>query len=55
MSPAADFRGSVLPRTGALVAPSLGAAEAQYFRDSYANARVITLGYRVKPLYVLIR
>jgi hypothetical protein len=50
-----DFRGSVLPRTGALVTPSLGAAEARYFRDRYASARVITLSYRGKPLYVLIR
>ena len=39
----ADFRSSVLPRTAALITPSLGAAEAQYFRDFYANARVITL------------
>jgi hypothetical protein len=51
----ADFRSSVLPGTGALVTPSLGAAEARYFRDRYANARVITLSYRHKPLYVLIR
>jgi hypothetical protein len=51
----ANFRSSVLPRTGALVTPSLGAAEARYFRDLYANARVITLAYRGQPLYVLIR
>jgi uncharacterized membrane protein (UPF0136 family) len=51
----ANFRSSVLPRTGALVTPSLGAAEARYFRDFYPNARVITLTYRDKPLYVLLR
>jgi hypothetical protein len=51
----ADFRSSVLPRTEALVTPSLGAAEAQYFLDRYAGARVITLSYRDMPLYVLIR
>jgi hypothetical protein len=51
----ADFRSSVLPGTGALVTPSLGAAEARYFRDRYANARVIKLTYRGRPLYVLIR
>ena len=51
----ADFRSSVLPRTGALITPSLGAAEARDFRDRYANARVITLSYRGKPLFVLIR
>jgi hypothetical protein len=51
----ADFRSSVLPATGALVTPALGAAEARYFLDRYANARVITLSYRGKPLYVLIR
>jgi hypothetical protein len=50
-----DFRSSVLPRTGALVTPSLGAAEARYFRDFYPNARLIALTYRGKPLYVLIR
>ena len=51
----ADFRTSVLPRTAALVTPSLGAAEARYFRDFYRSARVITLSYRGKPLYVLVR
>ena len=51
----ADFRSSVLPRTGALVTPSLGAAEARYFRDFYANARVITLTYRQMRVYVLLR
>jgi hypothetical protein len=51
----ADLRGSVLPRTGAVVTPSLGAAEARYFRDLHPNARLITLTYRGKPLYVLIR
>jgi hypothetical protein len=51
----ASFRSSVLPRTAALVTPSLGAAEARYFRDFYANARVVTLTYRDKPLYVLLR
>jgi hypothetical protein len=51
----ADFRSSVLPRTGALVTPSLGAAEARDFRDFYRNARLIALTYRGKPLYVLIR
>jgi hypothetical protein len=39
----------------ALVTPSLGAAEARYFCDSYPNARLIILTYRYKPLYVLIR
>lgn len=51
----ADFRSSVLPRTAALVTPSLGAAEARYFRDFYANTRVITLTYRHEPVYVLLR
>jgi hypothetical protein len=51
----ANFRSSVLPRTAALVTPSLGAAEARYFRNFYANARVITLTYRRTPLYVLLR
>jgi hypothetical protein len=51
----ANFRSSVLPGTGALVTPSLGAAEARYFRDFYPNARLITLAYRGKPLYVLLR
>lgn len=51
----ANFRRDVLPKTGALVTPSLGAAEARYFRDSYPNARLIILTYRHKPLYVLIR
>jgi len=51
----ADFRTRVLPRTAALVTPSLGAVEARYFRDFYRNARVITLGYRGKPVYVLVR
>jgi hypothetical protein len=51
----ADFRSSVLPRTAALVTPSLGAAEARYFRDFYAGARVITLAYRHEPVYVLLR
>jgi hypothetical protein len=37
------------------VTPSLGAVEARYFRDLYRNARVITLGYRGKPVYVLVR
>ena len=51
----ADFRSRVLPRTEALVTPSLGAAEARYFRDFYANSRVITLTYRHEPVYVLLR
>lgn len=51
----ADFRTSVLPRTAALVTPSLGAAEARYFRDFYPNARMITLSYRHAPVYVLLR
>ena len=51
----ADFRSSVLPGTAALITPSLSAAEAQYFRDRYAGARVITLAYRHKPVYVLLR
>jgi hypothetical protein len=51
----ADFRSSVLPRTAALVTPSLGAAEARYFRAFYANTRVITLTYRHEPVYVLLR
>ena len=51
----ADFRNGVLPRTGALVTPSLGAAEARYFLDRYANARVIILTYRHTPVYVLLR
>jgi hypothetical protein len=51
----ASFRSSVLPRTGAVVTPSLGAAEARYFRDFYPDARVITLTYRGRPLYVLLR
>jgi hypothetical protein len=51
----ADFRAGVLPRTAALITPSLSAAEARYFRDFYANARVITLAYRHKPVYVLLR
>jgi hypothetical protein len=49
------FRSSVLPRTGAMVTPSLGAAEARYFRDFYPNARVITLTYLERPVYVLLR
>jgi hypothetical protein len=51
----ADFRSSVLPRTAALITLSLGAAEAQYFRDFYANARMITLTYHGTPVYVLLR
>lgn len=51
----ADFRSSVLPRLGALVTPSLSAAEAVYFRDSYPGARMITLSYREAPIYVLLR
>ena len=51
----ADFQTSVLPRTEALVTPSLAAAEAQYFRDRYPGARVISLSYGDKPYYVLIR
>lgn len=51
----ADFRTSVLPRTAALVTPSLGAAEARYFRNFYPNARLITLSYRHEPVYVLLR
>jgi len=51
----ADFRASVLPETAALITPSLSAAEARYFRDFYAHARVITLAYRHKPVYVLLR
>jgi hypothetical protein len=51
----ADFQASVLPRTAALVTPSRGAAEARYFRNFYRNARVITLSYRGKPMYVLVR
>jgi hypothetical protein len=51
----ADFRTRVLPRTAALVTPSLGAVEARYFRHFYRNARVITLRYRGKPVYVLVR
>lgn len=51
----ADFRSSVLPRTAALVTPSLSAAEARYFRDFYAGTRVITLSYRHEPVYVLLR
>jgi hypothetical protein len=51
----AAFRSSVLPRTAALVTPSLGTAEARYFRDFYANTRVITLTYRHEPVYVLLR
>jgi len=51
----ANFASSVLPRTGALVTPSLGAAEARSFLDLYRNARVIALAYRGKPLYVLLR
>jgi hypothetical protein len=50
----ADLRSSVLPRTGALVTPSLGAAEALYFRDLHPNARLITLTYLGMPLYVLV-
>ena len=49
----AAFRSSVLPRTGAMVTPSLGAAEARYFRNFYPNARVITLTYLDRPVYVL--
>jgi hypothetical protein len=51
----AAFRSSVLPRTGAMVTPNLGAAEARYFRDFYPNARVITLTYLERPVYVLLR
>ena len=51
----ADFRTSVLPRTAALVTPSLGAAEARYFRNFYPNARMVTLAYRHAPVYVLLR
>ena len=51
----ADFRSSVLPRTEALVTPSLNAAEAVYFRDSYPGARMITLSYQGAPVYVLLR
>jgi hypothetical protein len=50
----AEFRRSVLPRTGALVTPSLGAAEAQEFRGYYPDTRVITLTYLDQPLYVLL-
>ena len=49
----AAFRSSVLPRTGAMVTPSLGAPEARYFRNFYPNARVITLTYLDRPVYVL--
>jgi hypothetical protein len=51
----AYFRSSVLPGTAALITPSLSAAEARYFRDRYASARVITLAYRHQPVYVLLR
>jgi hypothetical protein len=51
----ADFQSSVLPKTGALVTPSLDAAEARYFLDRYAGAREIALSYGDQPLYVLIR
>jgi hypothetical protein len=51
----ASFRTSVLPGTGAVVTPSLRAPEARYFRDLYPSARVITLTYRDRPLYVLLR
>ena len=50
----AAFRSSVLPRTGAMVTSSLGAAEARYFRNFYPDARVITLTYLDRPVYVLI-
>ena len=36
-----------------MVTPSLGAAEARYFRKFYPNARVITLIYLDRPVYVL--
>jgi hypothetical protein len=51
----ADFRTSVLPRTAALVTPSLGAAQARYFRRVYPDARMVTLSYRHEPIYVLLR
>jgi len=51
----ADFQSSVLPKTGALVTPSLDAAEARYFLDRYPGAREILLSYGDQLLYVLIR
>jgi hypothetical protein len=51
----ADFRRSVLPATGAVVTPSLGAPEARLFRLRYGDARVIVLTYRHRPIYVLLR
>jgi len=51
----ADFQSSVLPKTGALVTPSLDAAEARYFLDRYAHAREFAVSYGDQLLYVLIR
>jgi hypothetical protein len=51
----ANFAATVLPRTGALVTPSLGAAEARSFRARYPSARLFTLAYRGTPVYVLVR
>jgi hypothetical protein len=50
-----DFRNRVLPRTGALVTVSLDASEARYFRRRYSSARVVTLRYLGRPVYVLLR
>ena len=51
----ANFAGSVLPRTGALVTSALGAPEARSFRERYPSARLVTLKYRGEPVYVLLR
>jgi hypothetical protein len=51
----ADFQMRVLPRTQALVTSDLSATETQYFLAAYKSARRVTLEYRGKPYYVLLR
>jgi hypothetical protein len=50
----ANFRTSVLPRTQAVITPSLSAPEARLFLHRYKHYRLVTLSYLGSPLYVLI-
>jgi hypothetical protein len=51
----ADFRTRVLPRTQAVLTPSLKAPEAEFFLRKYPAARQLTLHFGAQPFYVLLR
>ena len=51
----ADFRTRVVPRIQAILTYSFKAPEVEYFLQRYPNARVVTLHYKERPYYILLR